>query len=215
MELRGTVSASRVRGKDSWDKELDRVIADLQTGDDDEYGGSTRALIKGGLTVTGHDYWVILEYGSSPRTKNAGPKRGDIQLVLPDDIPSPKRHTKWYPIKPKRRGGRLVYFDRKEGRIVVRKKVYHPGNLARGFIRSTIAQFERACLQALAQLDGDEDTLPTRQEIREVINLYLRLLLKAIREATPVQDSLDADGFINEDGDGSHLRDAWGIQLAL
>jgi hypothetical protein len=212
MELTGKVT---FRGKgDRIGEELEKVLRDLQQGDSEEYGGKTVPIVRGGLTVQGHDYWVILEYGSSPRTSDPTPnKPGDIVLSIPEDIPSPKYHSSWYRIEP-RRAKRLVYYDSRQGRVVVRKWVRHPGNLSRGFIRKTIAQVENLLWNALQELDNDEDTLPTRQEIRQVINGHLRLLLLAIREATPVQDRLDRDGFINDDDTTPHLKDAWGIELA-
>jgi hypothetical protein len=215
MEFTGKITARKVRGiGDDISKELDQVLHDLQLGDGSEYGGSTTALIRGGLTVQGHDYWVILEYGSSPRTSDPTPnKPGQIVLDIPDDLPSPKYHSQWYHIYP-RRAKRLVYYDSRQGKVVVRKWVRHPGNLARGFIRKTIAQVEASCLRALQELDNDEDTLPTRQEIRQILNIHLRLLLISVREATPVQDRLDRDGFINDDDTTPHLKDAWGVELA-
>jgi hypothetical protein len=189
-----------------WHEEIERLLTSFLEDDN--------PLIMGGLTIdSGHDYWVILEYGASPASV-LSPEPAELDAVIlrvPSDIPKPKRHRRWYKILPKR-AKRLVFM--KDGRLQVRKQVRHPGSIiARGFIRRLIAKTQAKLYKELLALDKD-DTLPDRSDLRRLVNGHLVLMLKQLKAATPVQDVLDADGFIDDDASSSHLSNAWGVDLA-
>jgi hypothetical protein len=192
-----------------WHEEIDRLVKSL--GYKDENG----LVTMGSLTITGHDYWVILEYGSSPRTRNplTHSQRGTLVKINIPDVPRSKNHRSWYPIRPKRRGGRLVYWHR--GKLQVRKIVHHPGIAARGFLRRALEDVQNSLYKDLVRL-ANEDTLPDREELRALLNGHLLDLLVSVRESSPVQAAIDAGGFEldDEDDDGSHLKDAWGVTLS-
>jgi hypothetical protein len=204
--LSGRISV-KVR-RDGWVAEIDRLIESYNDGD---------AIINGSLTVTGHSYWVILEYGSSPRTPNAGPKPGDVvQLKVPFNAPPfSKGHTQWYPIRPRKRK-MLVW---KEGnRIIRRRMVTHPGNFSRGFIRRIVYKVQQSLLRTLVNIDrrtfsdwSRDDTLPDRDDLVELLNRHLLFILEGVRASTPVGPM---DKYLTLAEDAGHLKDSWGIDLA-
>jgi hypothetical protein len=198
-DLKGRVFFTQVR-KEGWAEEIDRLIASYDEGD---------PIIAGGLTVTGHAYWVILEYGSSPKTPNAGPKPGDIvQLKVPFNAPqTSKNHARPYPIRPRKRK-MLVFWD--HGVLVKRMLVRHPGNYSRGFLRKIIAKVQIALYKELVKLDKG-DTLPDREELVALINQHLLFILEAVRAATPIGPT---GKYLTIPDDKGHLRDAWGLELA-
>lgn len=170
---------------------------------------------EGGLTVTGHRYWVILEYGSSPRESDPAPNesRDAVLLKLPRGIPASKRHAEWYPIRARRKA--WIRYLAKDGQSWVQKAVvYHPGISARGFLRRTIAEMDqnlqRRINEQLKRTLNIGDIVPRRRDLTTVFNRYLKDLLQAVKDATPVAEA-DAEGFLYDDGDGTHLRDAWQI----
>lgn len=198
--------------KTGWMPEIDRLLKSLSEVDDEGM------VVLGGLTITGHDYWVILEYGSSPKTRNplSHSQRGDIVKINIPNVPRSKNHRSWYEIKPKRgrgKGARLVYWH--NGKLQVRKKVHHPGIAARGFIRRALADMQGRLYKDLIAFDED-DTLPDRDDLRMLINKHLMNLLETIRESTPVGAALDSEGFEldDEDDDSAHLKNAWGVNLS-
>lgn len=204
----------------SWTPGLRQLITGLEGG---------RPLVMGSLTVTaGHDYWVILEYGSSPATPNAGPSPDDaIQLQMPVGIPAGKGHTTPYEIAPRNGsdgGARLRFIDAK-GRARRERYVYHPGVravLGRGFIRIAVAKIEIGMQRELTALtrahswagrqgaggfEAKETNRFTRNFLAQIVNAYLQILLENVQKATPIYDGPNHK-------DQSHLRDAWGIQEA-
>lgn len=170
-------------------------------------------LIEGNLTVTGHDYWVVLEYGSSPAEPDPGPKPTDpIVLTVPPSVHQ-HHHVDPYPIAA-RRAKFLKFFWVKENKWVRTVGVKHPGIAARGFIRRTIATLEPQFIKQLDDLIDDilaDGKFPTRRTFVAYMNSYLRVLLREIQEATPV--GTDDEGFVRNDDEGN-LRNAWQVDLA-
>lgn len=180
--------------------------------------------IEGGLTITGHNYWVIVEYGSSPRTPNAGPASDDpIILALPPGIPDSKGWAERYPIEPRVKLMLRFFWKGHWRRTFL---VHHPGVLGRGFLRKYIANVVASLTKELATIfdagegRGEDDTIPSRKELVELVNFHLKSLLDAVVEATPISaNGVDDDGNLRSDAereerDGTHLRDAWGITRA-
>jgi hypothetical protein len=197
--LTGKVHVTKIR-KGGWDEEIDRLIAQYDDGP---------PIIGGGLTVSGHSYWVILEYGSSPATSNPGPKPGDIvELAIPFNAPqTSKNHHTWYPIRPRRR--ELLVFTQ-DGRKRVARLVLHPGNTPRGFIRRIVNKVQQALYEELLRID-DDDTLPDRKDLVALVNKHLLYILDAVRQATPLGKP---SKYIPMEDDIGHLRNAWGVELA-
>jgi hypothetical protein len=170
--------------------------------------------IVGGLSITGHEYWVILEYGSSPAEPNPQPSEDDVVLLqLPDDIPAPKGHADWYPIQARYKK-KLRFID-SYGKLRMQFAVHHPGIFGRGFLRRTIETVE---LQFQEVLDGLQrelgDELPSRRDLVAIFNAYLRSLLTAVRAATPIETAIQRKlRQAPDDGEG-HLRDSFSIDLA-
>lgn len=190
--------------------ELGSYFAELLQG----YEGKTE--ITGGLTITGHTYWVVLEYGSSPAEPDPGPGPDDpIILELPPaselpDLPpgsvypESAHHAEWYPIVARHK--RKLKFIDSYGIQRFTDAVHHPGVKAIGFIRRTIQQSLPDLFTMLDELDESlGDDIPDRKQVVQVFNDYLRLLLTAVRFATPVGAKENEEGF---------LKDAWGVQLA-
>lgn len=179
---------------------------------DFELGG---ASIEGGLTVDGHDTWWILEYGSSPASPGVD-LGGDVPLIEPAGLPAPQFHSEPYLIRPKTAigpNGRprwLGYFNGR-GKFTFKLQTRHPGVHARGFVRAAVRQMQLQ-LQKELQALAEEDTLPDRSDIVDVVNRCLLDLLNTVRATTPVgsglQDKSPREG-------GKHLRDAWGISMAV
>lgn len=180
--------------------EINDIINELERGKE----------IHGGLTITGHTYWVVLEYGSSPAESDPQPKRTDpILLNVPDDIQAPQHHSQWYPIRARYKK-KLKFID-SNGRLRFQYAVRHPGIKGRGFIRRTIFAMEPLLGRALDELLQD-NIFPTRRELVAVVNAYLRSLCDAVIEATPVQET-DEEGFDITEEEG-HLKDAISVDLA-
>lgn len=202
-------SRARMKPKNSAsviDAGLQAIIRDL------EVGG---ASINGGLTVDGHDTWWILEYGSSPASPGVD-LSGDVPLIEPPGLPDPQFHSEPYPIRPKTaidpRTGKVRWlgFYNARGKFTFRLQTRHPGITARGFVRSAVRKFQLALQKDLERL-GNEDTLPDRSDIVDLVNRNLLELLNTVRATTPVgsglQDKSPREG-------GKHLRDSWGLNLA-
>lgn len=183
------------------------------------YEGKTS--IDGGLVITGHTYWVVLEYGSSPAEADPGPTSTDEFniIALPareeiDDLPpgsaypESKHHTEWYPIRARHKK-KLFFYD-SYGVRRMQESVNHPGVHATGFIRRTVQETFVDLFAMLDELDEEfEDDLPDRRAVVRVFNDYLRLLLQAVRFATPIGTKDDP-----RPGHEGTLRDAWSIELA-
>lgn len=184
----------------------------------------TKTPITAALTVMpGHDYWVILEYGSGQAESGPrGPRStDDVVIPLPPGIPRPKilkSHTvelksgktvtsKWYPIKARHKKP-LHFFDR-HGVERYEMVVYHPGIKGLGFIRNAIRMWQYRLLGEFIALDKElGDNLPEREELCQAINRTLKVLLAEVRATTPVSDQHDPRR------DATPLADAWGIDLA-
>lgn len=184
----------------------------------------TRAPIEAALTITGHTYWVVLEYGSAPAQQGSRrPSSGDPYVVaIPDWVPGPRNPStheyvdkngrtqsgKWYPIKARYK--RQLHFIDRSGRQRHQEMVHHPGIKARGFLRRAIRAWAMRVEHDLEYLQQQlEDELPERKTLVKLINFQMRNLLQEIKDATPIGE--DADGERFDDEDGSHLKDAWGI----
>jgi hypothetical protein len=180
------------------------------------YEGKTE--ISGALTITGHTYWVILEYGSSPAERDPGPKANDtLILALPereemDDLPpdsaypASKHHVEWYPIRARHKK-KLFFYD-SYGERRMQESVNHPGVKATGFIRRAVQETFVDLFAMLDELDEElGDDLPERHQVVKAFNDYLSLLLQAVRFATPV-------GAKDDPREPGFLKDAWGIQPA-
>lgn len=178
--------------------------------------------IEASLTVTGHDYWVVLEYGSAPAEEGPRePQNGDdvdVIIAIPSFIPrphTPTDHTvelhngttitsKWYPIRA--RNKKSLHFIDRHGVERFDTVVYHPGIKARGFLRRAIRAWQYRVLVEFEALDQElGDDLPERRDLVTLINRNLRILLKDVQEATPVGDKHDPRR------DAEPLAAAWGI----
>lgn len=166
--------------------------------------------IRGGLTVDGHSYWVVLEYGSSPKSRAKG-WTPDDPIILPPGIPEQgKHHEKWYPIRARRRERLSFYKDGKHRAPVM---VFHPGNISRSFIRRIINKTERNLSKALESL-SKQDTLPSRKELVTLFNSHLMFMLEAVQNATPEGPDEKFSAPDDPDHQKGPLRDAWGVVLA-
>lgn len=174
-----------------------------------------------GLSVVGHDYWVVLEYGSAPAEEGTRQEVRNDQAVItiPSYIPGPSTedHThevmvggtsiqsKWYPITARLK--KSLYFIDRNGNERMQKMVYHPGIKARGFLRRCIRAWKQRMIADLEQWTISSKQgggiIPTRRDLVSLLNFNLRILLAEVKEATPVG--------IKPSVDGSHLRDAWFI----
>lgn len=183
-----------------WLDQINDTIADLG-----------QRPIEGGLTVDGHDYWVILEYGSSPASPTPGPTPGDVvPLNPPADVPPSKEWGEPYPITPRERKFLKFFHD---GQQFFSLGVKHPGNVPRMHIRQIIDRYEEKFQQYLEGIfDSHDDTLPERRELVAAFNGFLRAIRTDVKADTPVGE-FDNEGFERDNHDG-HLRDAWGLQLA-
>jgi hypothetical protein len=190
---------------------LDRAIASF----------GTKRNINGGLRVNGHDYWWILEYGSSPASPGID-LTGDDLLQPPDDLPAPHFHTEEYPIRPVPRinpeTGKLrwlYYWHR--GSYRFRLGTEHPGVAARGFVRKAVRKAQLQLKKDLDDLRKRTRGIPTRDQIVAVVNNNLRLLLQLVKASTPVGSPIEDHSprvRESERNDGTHLKDAWYIEPA-
>jgi hypothetical protein len=183
------------------------------------HGYEGKTSISGGLTVTGHTYWVVLEYGSSPAEPDPGPKNEDEFniIALPtreeiDDLapgsayPESKHHSEWYPITARHKK-KLFFYD-SYGERRFQTTVHHPGVHATGFLRRTVQDSLVDLFAILDELDAElGDDLPDRSQVVKAFNGYLALLLKAVRFATPV-------GAKEDPREPGFLKDAWRVEYA-
>lgn len=200
--------------QDDFSDEINRVLSSFKDEDEDD-------IIEGGLTVDGHSYWVVVEYGSSPQEVNPGPKpTDDVVLAIPAEIPKAKHHQLPYPIMGGKWSERRVKRLHKpkhwlkfkvDGKDRFAEVVWHPGVSGQGFIRRTVFKMQGKLLSAL-QAEDETDTLPDREDLVDILNDYLIETLKAVRAATPVDPRPDKYLVLGEDA--GHLRDAFGVTLA-
>lgn len=181
--------------------------------------------IEGGLTITGHNYWVIVEYGASPASVNAGPQDSDpVLLTLPDTVPESKGWQDRYPIVPRNKKMLRFFWKGRWRRTFV---IHHPGSLGRGFLRKYIGNVIKSLSEGFESIfdntsgasDEEHDTIPGRAELVEIVNWHLLMLLDAVKAATPVANAVDGDGNLVLDkrrtgDDTGHLAEAWGVDLA-
>jgi hypothetical protein len=174
-------------------EDLDRLIASFEKGP---------PIIQGSLVVTGHSYWVILEYGSSPATPDAGPGEDDpVGLQVPWNAPQmSKHHGEWYVIAPRRR--KRLFFN---GGF--HKVVSHPGNTPRAFLRRIIWKWQEQLYRELQTVGYMLD----RDELVQIVNVTLLTILAQVHDATPLGKP---DKYIAMPDDVGHLRDAWSVDLA-
>jgi hypothetical protein len=203
-DLQGAIIFLPVSRANMWPAEVKRKLR--------EFAGHTKA-ISGSLTVTGHSYWIILEYGSSPRVQDPGPGFGDA-IVLNPPINAPqasKGHISPYPIAARRK--KSLRFIASDGSVQFRKVVYHPGIAGRGFIRRAIQNASDRMVEILEELEPDD--IPDRQALVDLVNVSLIAVLQEVRANTPIGS---ADKYANVEpalsDDAGHLRDAWGIEPA-
>lgn len=182
----------------------------------------TSTVVSAALTVAeGHEYWVVLEYGSGQAEEGPrGPMPGDdVVLEAPADVNRPRQFetltvtlnngttvtSKWYPIKAREK--KLLHFIDRQG--VERKAlvVYHPGIQARGFLRRTIRAWKHLLDDELAQLAITLGEPPGRPDVVRILNFHFNLLLEQVRAATPV--GIEPTGHPH-----TPLNTAWGIDPA-
>lgn len=180
-------------------------------------GGASKKLVSGAITITGHSYWVVLEYGSSPETPNPGPKKGDpILLSLPKNLPRPKNHRQWYRIAKKNRNvvrahtmRPMLRFKGADGGWVSAAVVWHPGIAPRGFIRKALLKTQKQFLAGLRKLA--EAGFMDRIKAVDLMNDYMRGALRAIQASIPLGDPKKYLVLASDEG---HLRDAFNVVLA-
>lgn len=197
-------------------KTIDRLI--------EEYS-KNKFRIGGQITIeSGHDYWWILEHGSSPRTPNpdleaVGTGSGEKSIILqrPVGVGLSKLHRTKYPIipNPLTKDGKLRHLifwwagelgNRERMKLTI---VRHPGIKPRAIIRIALWRAERR-LQRELGADANK-TLPPRDKFVQIMNKVLIDTLAEIKRNTP-------EGVIEHDQPTmrhtSHLRDAYGVILA-
>lgn len=181
--------------------------------------GEFKRPIQAGISVVGHDYWVVLEYGSAPAEQGTREAvRNDQTIIsLPSRIPSPSNvdHTHeamvggspiqstWYPIRARYK--KTLFFIDRHGRRRFDKIVYHPGIKGRGFLRRSVRAWKQRMLKDLQQwaiTSKQSGVTPTRRDFVTLVNYNLRILLDEVRAATPV-------GTAETSSESTHLRDAW------
>ena len=187
-------------------------------------------IIQGGLTVTGHSYWVILEYGSSPAESHPWPDDEDPMtddetfILLPESIPPPNRHEDWYPIEARR--ATKLWFKGRNGKMRAALAVNHPGNHGRGFMRRVIHRIQKNIVKDLESIQprtkvSREAGLPTRDDLVDGLNLYLLRLQDEIVAATPIGPPKRSgsgrgpdEAYLKSPEDKGHLAEAWGVDWA-
>jgi hypothetical protein len=184
------------------------------------------------LTIdSGHDYWWFLEYGTGQYFGQEGYPDGELTPPSSAQGRSPSGGP--YEIKPvnkkflrfvNRNSQNVPRWNELPGELVFSKGVVHPGIPAQGFVRRAMAAMDLRLLRRLSELDED-DTLPTRSEVIEVLNEEVQYMLYDVQASVPESADyfqgnplLDPD-YLPEDLDdeivvNSHLRDAFDVRLA-
>lgn len=167
------------------------------------------APIEGQLTVDGHAYWVILEYGSSPASNDPGPSADDLVPLNapPEAAGGSKQHASPYLITAK--DAKVLRFF-KEGEPQFTLSVKHPGNIPRMHIRQIIQKYEEKLQTALEQrlFDDSDDELPTRKELVDLFDTFFKAIYDDVVADTPV-----GTGVQSLQHELGHLQNAWGYQV--
>jgi hypothetical protein len=209
---KGVVTVRRVRSEGDLQSQIEDFLRD--------FSGDRRRITAAVEIAAGHEYWWFLEYGTSPAEGSPGPKAGDfIKLTKPAGLrASSHNHSIPYLIVPKpkyfytaegKRKRRKLRFRDRSGKVVYRLAARHPGIPAMGIIRMTLWTAQRELLARLTDL-FDDDTLPDRDEVVDVVNDVYGAAVDSIRSSIPVgrNDDFD-DDTDDEQFDGlGHLRDA-------
>lgn len=165
--------------------------------------------IEGQLTVDGHDYWVILEYGSSPASQQPGPSPDDIVPLNapPAAAGGSKHHSENYIIAPK--DAKILRFF-KDGDPQFSMRVAHPGNIPRMHIRQIIQKYEEKLQTVLEDMlfSDDTDDLPTRGELVDLFDTFFKAIYDDVVADTPV-----GTGVQSLQHELGHLQNAWGYQV--